>query len=167
MSLTTQQQEAWKDNRDHLSKLNIEIVSPSDNGSTGLGWKTTDLVKFLDKFGKEENCHGSTCIGLKALQELSEYVIHYNTSCGGMDYKGHLINVWVRDNEKLFLQSGHMSEDDYHRLHDDAYVYVNSYRGVCDYKTSEGRDYLKNECCGYEEAGKYNDGMEFFWMGEY
>ena len=81
----------------------------------------------------------------------------------GVEYCASWINGWICRNEDLFK----LDEEDLYRLYDDAYIYINKY----DNDNDELNKYCEADA-GYTEeqltqAKKYNDGMMWFWLGEY
>jgi len=118
-------------------------------------FQTNDLIKYLN------NHEGG---GLKRIQDLSSLICQ--EGLGIVDYHGDSINKWVRSHEDLFhdVDPEHIEKG---RLHDIT-VYMN-YAGRQDGERDELNEYIKTAYSQeeLEKANQYNDGMSWYWIGEY
>jgi hypothetical protein len=122
-----------------------------------LMFKTEDLINYLNK-----DVGGS---GLTRLQNLSKLL--NQEGLGGIDYCAEKsVNKWAIEHENLFED---LTEEHQSRICGfDCFVYVNNYgkggdKELDDYVREEG-GYTEEEI---KEGERYNDGMLWYWVGEY
>ena len=136
--------------------LGVGIVSPAETGCSPMGFKTDDVITLLDVKAKSFKQRQ----GLRSLQYVGENLMNYR-GAGLMDYVGERVLEWIQGHPEYFRT---LPADDYELLSRSGFVYLNKYG---EEKDEEYTEYLKDECEGFEEAQRYKDGMEFFWMREF
>ena len=118
-------------------------------------FQTEDLIKYLN------NHEGG---GLKRIQDLSSLMCQ--EGLGIVDYHGSSIEKWAKSHEDLFhdidevhIEKGRLS---------DITIYM-SYAGRQDGERDELNEYVKTAYSQeeLEKANQYNDGMSWYWIGEY
>ena len=150
----------FNESKDTLAKHGISIKR--NDGSVGgmIMFDTDDIIKYLEK---------QTCSGLTRLQRLSTLLTM--SGLGGVDYCAERsVNKWVGENKHLFNELPKQHQERICGF--DCFVYVNNFgKGKAEHE--EINKYVKEECSmdytseEFKLADKYDDGMMWFWVGEY